>query len=110
MSRRDELAHNIAVQVATGGPGVQELVRLYLVGVPGELFSDTGKWKYSVELDYRGGPGGFISASDNALRAFEQACANGTSEVNMRTIPPGWHLFVPAPPEGFPVMVTGGAR
>lgn len=111
MSDRNETARYIAEKLHMGAAAaVNRLVDLYMSKVPAELFNPHGKWKYSVKLDYRNQPDGYINPHDNATRAFEQASANGTSEVTMSTIPAGWTLFVPEPPEGWPLMVRGGAQ
>jgi hypothetical protein len=82
--------------------------------VPAYLFKQSGKYKYSVFLDYTGilnldgtpvgGESRWMSPSAAALKALEQATKNGTSDVSLER-PGSYHLVVPNPPTGFPVMV-----
>lgn len=85
--------------------------------VEAHLFKPTGKWMYQVFLDYTGerhrgvsgeGPHGWhFDYEAMAKRAFARATENGTSEVVYHEIPPSYHLFVQAPPQGFPIWVHG---
>lgn len=118
MSDRADLADSI-LGYAFHGPqtsdpdhyerAVRGLIDLYWSEVPANLFTESGKWKYEVRLDYRNPPEGYISCNDNARRALRQATENGTSEVTISVVPEGWSLVVLAPPEGYPVMARGGA-
>jgi hypothetical protein len=81
--------------------------------VRGEVFTDTGKWKYSVKLDYTktaqlASDSGYVDPVIAAASALFVATEAGTSEVTFEYLPRGWHLFVPDPPNGWPIMVTGG--
>lgn len=110
MSTHDDLAHAVAQYLAIGQTvAAEECAQRYVAAVPAELFNQGGKWKYSVKLDYRNHPGGYLAPHDNARRAFEQASALGTSGVTFKRIPENWTLVVPMPPEGFPVMIRGEA-
>lgn len=83
--------------------------------VRGELFTSSGKWKYSVRLDYTGerhrgvsgeGPHGWhFDGNAMAHRALARATGVGTSGVTIRELGEYWHLFVPNPPQGFPLWV-----
>lgn len=91
--------------------------------VRGELFKPSGKWMYSVWLDYTGerkppessgysepgvGPHGWhFDGGAMARQALANATERGTSGVTMREIPNGWRLFVPDPPQGFPLYAIG---
>lgn len=108
MSTRAELADAIATELANGRD-VQQLLGSWLARVPAEVFTDTGKWKYSVRLDYRNAPAGYLAPSKNAARALRKATEGHTSDVTFRELPDGWFMFVPDPPEGYPAMVIGGA-
>ena len=86
--------------------------------VRGELFKPSGKWMYSVWLDYSGlrrrgvsgeGPHGWhFDGSAMARLALMYATDGNRSGVTMREIPNGWRLFVPDPPQGYPLYVIGG--
>jgi hypothetical protein len=87
--------------------------------VRAEVFTDTGKWKYSVKLDYTktaklaklaklANDSGYIEPVIAAASALFVATKAGTSEVTFEYLPRGWHMFVPDPPNGWPIMVTGG--
>lgn len=120
MSNRAELAQAMAEEAYRahlqdqGEQHVSNMVALlkaYWSCVPATLFTDTGKYKYAVKLDYSAMPAkGYIDPCMNARRALHLATMNGTSEVKLSVIPDGWFLVVIDPPEGFPVMVRGGAR
>lgn len=84
--------------------------------VEGHLFSATGKWKYRVWLDYsslRGkpnepgyGPSGWhFAGAAMAERALEIATLNDRSGVSISKLGTYWHLFVPHPPQGYPIWV-----
>lgn len=83
--------------------------------VEAHLFKPSGKWEYQVFLDYTGerhrgvpgeGPSGWHWDGDEmAKRALARATDNGTSEVNIRELKNYWHMFIPAPPQGFPYWV-----
>lgn len=80
------------------------------LNVPGMLFKPSGKWMYDVTLDYGLQPPlPWVNCNENARRALHRATLEGTSGVVIADIPEGWHLVVPEPPEGFPVMVHGEA-
>lgn len=84
--------------------------------VRGELFNPGGKWKYSVWLDYSGlrsapnergcGPAGwYFAGAAMAEQALAIATDNHTSGVRIRELGTYWHLFVPDPPQGYPIWV-----
>lgn len=83
--------------------------------VRAEVFKASGKWAYTVLLDYSRTamianlPSGFIDPAEAAELALAAATANGTSGVVFSTLPEGWFMFVPDPPNGWPIMVAGGA-
>jgi hypothetical protein len=83
--------------------------------VRAETFKVSGKWAYTVYLDYSRTatiqrlPSGYINPGDAAVLALETATRAGTSEVVFEKLPDGWFMFVPDPPNGWPIMVTGGA-
>lgn len=112
MTTRAEFADAIVIQLANDRDdgSVQRLLDFWLAAVPAEVFTNSGKWEYSVKLDYRNTPDRYLAPHENAARALAQATDNHTSEVTFGVVPPGWFMFVPEPPEGFPVMVFGGRR
>lgn len=85
--------------------------------VRAHLHKPSGKWMYQVWLDYTGerwvhggkgpeGPAGWhFDGSEMAKRALARATDNGTSEVSIRELGDHWHLFVPDPPQGYPIWV-----
>jgi hypothetical protein len=86
--------------------------------VRAHLFNPNGKWKYQVWLDYIGereelavrppgvGPAGWhFDGAAMAKRALRRATANGTSGVSIVKLGEYWHLFVPNPPQGYPLWV-----
>lgn len=77
--------------------------------VEGNLFTDTGKWKYEVQLDYTGSDYESWDLWTEARVALRRASAAGTSGVTLHEIPSGWHLVVLEPFGKFshPIMVTG---
>lgn len=90
--------------------------------VSAELFTPSGKWKYSVLLDYTGiyhKPVSVDGVRDKSIpwtldvgRAAELALAaatdRGTSGVSIRELGDYWTLVVPDPPNGWPVLVRHG--
>jgi hypothetical protein len=86
--------------------------------VKAHLFKPGGKWMYQVFLDYTGerhlgvpgeGPAGWHwDGHEMAKRALARATDNGTSGVSIRELGEYWHLFVPDPPQGFPMWVQPG--
>lgn len=81
-----------------------------------EVFKPSGKWMYSVKLDYSNTeaiehlPSHYIEPVEAAILALRTATRKGTSQVSFDHLTEGWHLFVPDPPGGCPVMVTGGFK
>lgn len=79
--------------------------------VRAEVFKPSGKWMYAVLLDYSDTarlvhqPSGYIDPVDAAAHALEWATIRGTSEVTFPRLPAGWFMFVPDPPNGWPIMV-----
>ena len=72
--------------------------------VRGDLFNETGKWKYTVVLDFS-----FYQQGDPDLRcavvkALEVATGKKLSGVLMTEVPAGWSLVILEPPFGFPYM------
>jgi hypothetical protein len=82
--------------------------------VRAETFTQSGKWKYTVRLDYSRTPAivklpsGWIDPNEAAILALETATRAGTSEVTFERLHEGWTMFVPDPPNGWPIMVRGG--
>lgn len=82
--------------------------------VRGEVFKPSGKWGYTVSLDYsqtatiQHQPSGYIEPSEAAALALATATRAGTSEVTFERLPEGWRLVTFEPPNGWPVMATGG--
>lgn len=76
--------------------------------VKGNLFTENGKWKYAVALDYSG-QWDATDPKNAAKNALRQATDRGTSGVTIREIPPGWWLVVLEPNTRFayPIMVRG---
>jgi hypothetical protein len=67
--------------------------------VRGDLFNESGKWKYTVALDY-GFPGFNYTSWDlwkQARLALAHATAKGVSGVSMLQVPKGWSLIVLEP-------------
>lgn len=78
--------------------------------VRGDLFNDTGKWKYTVVLDYSY-PGCQYDHWDmwkQAPQALAHATDKGISGVTLTKIPDGWTLVVLEPYSKFshPITVT----
>lgn len=83
--------------------------------VRAHLFNPSGKWKYQVWLDYTGlrhrglpgeGPAGWHFDGDAlAKHALNRATQGGTSGVSITQLGDRWHLFVPNPPQGYPLWV-----
>ena len=85
---------------------------------PANLFAKSGKWKYSVVLDYTDLVAGpvdetgfapfkkFMNAGDAAEIALAAATDKGISGVTIREIGDYYILVVTDPPNGFPVLVT----
>jgi hypothetical protein len=82
--------------------------------VRAEVFKPGGKWMYSVKLDYSRTaeiehlPSHYINPVEAAVLALKTATQRGTSEVIFDHLYADWHMFVPDPPNGWPIMVTGG--
>lgn len=80
--------------------------------VRGDLFTDTGKWKYTVALDYSGPDFDYQDWNlwRQAVRALETATVRGTSGVSLTKIPAGWTLVVLEPYGQYshPITVKGG--
>jgi hypothetical protein len=75
-----------------------------------ETFKASGKWAYTVSLDYSETahrPSGYVDPEVAAVRALRTATTRGTSEVTFAELPEGWFMFVPDPPNGWPIMVKG---
>jgi hypothetical protein len=95
---------------------VDELLRPYKAAtkVRAEVFKESGKWAYTVRLDYSRTPAiiklpsGWIDPEEAAVLALETATIEGTSEVRFARLPERWTMFVPEPPNGWPIMVRGG--
>jgi hypothetical protein len=77
--------------------------------VEGTVFTETGKYKYTVCLDYTGGDFETWDLWTEAKNALRRATKAGTSGVTFAEIHPGWHLVVLEPygKTGHPIMVTG---
>jgi transposase-like protein len=78
--------------------------------VRGELFKPSGKWAYSVKLDYSdtaaiAAASGYVDPAVAAAHALRTATARGTSEVTVVELGAYWTLVVPDPPNGWPIMV-----
>ena len=84
--------------------------------VEAHLFKPTGKWMYRIWLDYStlrsaphatgcGPSGWYFAGGAMAEQALAIATDNGTSGVTIRELGTYWHLFVPHPPQGFPIWV-----
>jgi hypothetical protein len=81
--------------------------------VYGMLFTESGKWKYDVCLDYTGQTLEEYQHWDvnaEAVKALARATDRGISGVTLRTVPEGWSLVVPQPHalNSCPAMVRGG--
>lgn len=78
--------------------------------VRGDLFTETGKWKYTVVLDYRGGDWSHWDLYNEARDALARATDNGISGVGLREVPEGWSLVVlePYAKNAYPIQVIGG--
>jgi hypothetical protein len=77
------------------------------------LFSESGKWKYDVCLDYTGQTQSQYENWDNAreaVKALARATEKGISGVTFKVVPEGWSLVVPEPHalHSYPLMVRGG--
>lgn len=78
--------------------------------VRGDLFTESGKWKYTVTLDYTGGDWDYWDLWWEARQALRRATEAGTSGVTLKRIPDGWHLVVLEPygRTSHPIIVHGG--
>jgi len=79
--------------------------------IRGELFKPSGKWGYSVKLDYSDTaaiamPSGYVDPSLAAVHALFTATERGTSGVSSGRLH-DWTLVVPDPPNGWPILVRG---
>lgn len=77
----------------------------------GDLYNDTGKWKYDVWLHY-GGPDFNYNNHDlweEARKALRRATAMNMSGVTISEVSNGWMLVVREPMSKFehPIMVIG---
>ncbi len=81
--------------------------------VRGDLFKSSGKWMYTVQLDYSGPDFDFgdWDLSKQARHALATATARSTSGVTLTDIPAGWTLVVLDPYSEFshPILVRGVA-
>lgn len=85
--------------------------------VRAEVFKPSGKWMYSVWLDYStlrgnaGGPRGphgwHFDGNAMAREALRLATERGTSGVSFTELYEGWRMFIPNPPQGYPHYVVG---
>lgn len=78
------------------------------------LFKTSGKYAYTVLLDYSGfGQARFDSWNlwQNAIDALRAATQKGISRVSLSEIPPGWVLVVAEPwgRHACPILVPGPA-
>jgi hypothetical protein len=76
----------------------------------GDLFNASGKWKYTVGLDYSF-PGHNWTSWDlwkQARMALTHATAQGLSGVSISKIPDGWTMVVldPYSQHSLPIVVT----
>lgn len=87
--------------------------------VEGYLFKPSGKWAYTVVLDYtgiltvQGRPADgstYLCPNEAAIRALRQATERGISGVTVTSTDDYFTLVVPDPPNGFPVMVLPAAK
>lgn len=79
--------------------------------VRGDLFKPSGKWMYTVALDYRGVTMAEYVSRDlwiQAAVALARATRNGISGVTFTEIPDGWTLVVlePYAKNGLPITVS----
>lgn len=75
----------------------------------GDLFNDTGKWKYTVTLDYKGADYDHWDIWAETTTALRRATDHGTSGVRLREIPTGWTLVVLKPYSRYshPITIKG---
>lgn len=73
------------------------------------LFNDTGKWKYTVCLDYSNSDYNDFDLWSAAIFALEDATKKCISGVTLTRIPKDWILFVPNPYNinSHPISVKG---
>lgn len=76
--------------------------------VEGNVFGETGKWKYTVQLDYTGGDWDNWDLWSEARAALARATRRRISGVSLVAIPSGWTLVVLEPygRNSHPIMVT----
>ena len=87
-----------------------DMTEFDLANVRAEIFKESGKWMYSINLDYTGfvptdQGGRYVDPAVVTREALVRATDNGTSGVTFTKIPWGWNLVVVEPPYGFPLMV-----
>lgn len=77
--------------------------------VRGDLFTESGKWKYTVVLDFDGGDYENWDLWTEAKNALARATDAGISGVRLREVPHGWALVVLEPYSRFqyPITVVG---
>lgn len=71
------------------------------------LLTGSGKWKYTVSLQYVTDDYRRVNMWDAAEEALGRATGQQTSGVTMTKIPEGWMMFVPKPYgiHSHPIMV-----
>lgn len=75
--------------------------------VRGEIFNDSGKWKYSVKLAFPDYGDRYVTPHQQLEDALHLSTMRGLSEVTFRRLPISWTLVVFDPPFGYPAMVRG---
>lgn len=75
--------------------------------VRGDLFTENGKWKYTVALDYTKTDYHNWDLWEEARNALRDATHNGISGVTLTDIPEGWSLVIlePYAANGYPITV-----
>lgn len=78
--------------------------------VEANVFNDTGKWKYTVQLDYSVGRWDSYDLWFEAALALKVATLKGTSGVTFSELPKDWIMVVlePYAYNTHPIMVKGG--
>lgn len=75
--------------------------------VRGEVFTDSGKWKYSVKLLFQDYGDRYVAPHTQLEDALYLATVKNVSEVTFKRLPQDWELVCFEPPFGYPAILRG---
>ena len=75
--------------------------------IRGEVFTESGKWKYTVWLEFQDYNGRYVPEHKQLEDALYISTMKDISEVTFRRLHLKWFLVVFDPPFGYPAMVMG---